>query len=252
MKMDKTTFLIKIGELRSSKQKLINDTFLWVTLSIISMEAISESKEFLKKKRFEVPSAVKGKTVSRKPEDLQHILKTATDESLYQSIFIYVIAQFEGFLVDIISLCLKYDQRKLRLNVSGGQSNKKVDISDILDCQNQESIIELIIEKQLGDLIYAGPKKQKEYLENVLNIEIEENLWNKWVEYKATRDLLVHNSGKINNIYLEKVGDSARGQLNENIEMTKKYFEDSLADIKSLIGRMEARIRRKMKEKEKN
>nr|WP_299214210.1 hypothetical protein [uncultured Allomuricauda sp.] len=247
--MDKTEFLRKVGQYRIQKQKLINDTFLWVSVSILSMEIIVESDDFLNFKKFEVPSKIKGKTVKRKPEDLKKILDSAVNTDLYQSTFIYVVAQFEAFLSDIISLCLKYDQRKLRMNVSGGASNKKVDISEVLDCKNQESIIDLIIDKQLGDLFYAGPKKQREYIEKVLNIELEEEQWLNWFEYKASRDLLVHNSGKINPIYLEKSSDKARGELNDKLKLDKKYFEKSLSVIKSMIGRIDSGIRKSVKEK---
>ena len=247
--MEKEEFLKLIGQNRLQKQKLINDTFLWVSLSIISLETISDSKDFLNKKKFQVPSKVKGKTVIRKEADLRKILKSATDQDLYQATFIYIVAQFEAYLSDIIALNLKFDQRKLRINISGGQSNKKIDISEVLDCQDHESVIELIIEKILGDLFYAGPKKQKEYIENVLSIELTETQWNKWFEYKATRDLLVHNSGIINNIYLEKSGELSRGSLNDHLTVDKTYFEDSLSNIKSMIGRIENGIRKKFKEK---
>ncbi|THV57305.1 hypothetical protein EZV76_15025 [Flagellimonas alvinocaridis] len=246
--MNKTEFLKIAGQYRSQKQKLINDTFLWVSVSIIAMETIAESDDFLNIKKFEVPSRVKGKTVKRKPEDLKKIIGLAVNTDLYQSTFIYIVAQFEAFLSDIISLCLKYDQRKLRMNVSGGASNKKVDISEVLNCKTQDNIIDLIIDKQLGDLFYAGPKKQREYIEKVLSVELEEVQWLNWFEYKATRDLLVHNSGKINSIYLEKTGEKARGKLNEKIELNKEYFDDALSNIKSMIGRIDKGIRKSVKD----
>ena len=135
------------------------------------------------------------------------------------------------------------------MNVSGGQSNKKIDVSDVLDCTDQESIIDLIIDKQLGDLFYAGPKKQREYIENVLSIQLNNEQWLNWFEYKATRDLFVHNSGLINSIYLEKSNEKARGNLGETIAMDKKYFENSLSNIKSMIGRIDSGIRKSLKNK---
>jgi hypothetical protein len=241
-------FLKKIGSFRSQKQKLINDTFLWVSLSIVSLETSSKSEDFLKLKSFEVPSKkLKIKMITRKPEELRKILIAAKDKELYQSTFIYIIAQFEAYFSDMISAYLSHDQRKLRINIAGGQSNKKVDISELLDCTDYDSMIKLVIDKQLGDLFYAGPKKQREYIENVLSITLEDHQWLDWFEYRATRDLFVHNSGKINSIYLEKVDKSARGKLNEMIIMDKNYFEKSLSDIKSMIGHIDSGIRKKFK-----
>lgn len=247
--MTKEEFKTEIGRFRSQKQKLINDTYLWVSLAVKALDTISESDSDLQRTKFHVPSTVKGKTVIRKPDDLKRILHTARDKDLYQSTFIFVVAQFEGFLSDVIALYLQYDQRKLKMNVSGGQTNKKIDISEVLDCKNQESIVNLIINKQLGDLFYAGPKAQREYIENVLSVRLEELHWLNWFEFKATRDLLVHNSGIINNIYLEKAGKQSRGELNEYITINKTYFENSLSKIKSMIGKIENGIRKTLKEK---
>lgn len=234
-----------LSKFRLQKQKLINDTYLWVTLAIKSLEVIAESDELVKNtSKFQVPSTIKGKTVNRKPNDIKAIIKNASQKEIYFTLFTYVVAQFEGFLADTITLVLTYDQRKLRVNVQGSDNNKKVDISELLECKTYDSVIELIIERQLGSLFYAGPKKQVEYLEKVLTIKTDGNVWNKWFEYKATRDIIVHNSGIINKIYFEKAGDEARGKIGEQVSVDKKYFEDALATIKSLVGQIEVQAKK--------
>jgi len=235
----------KLSGFRQKKQKLINDTFLWATLAIKSLEVIAESDEIIKNtSKFQVPSTIKGKTVNRKPADIKAIIQNASNKEIYFTLFTYIVAQFEGFLVDTISLVLTYDQRKLRVNIQGNDNNKKVDISELLECNTYESVIELVIERQLGSLFYAGPKKQVEYLEKVLTIKADEKIWDKWFEYKATRDIIVHSSGLINKIYIEKVGANARGKVGKQIVVDKNYFEDSLATIKSLVGQIEVQAKK--------
>jgi hypothetical protein len=215
------------------------------TLAIQSLEVISESDELIKNtSKFQVPSTIKGKTVIRKPNDIKAIIKNAADKEIYFTLFTYIVAQFEGFLVDTITLVLTFDQRKLRVNIQGGENNKKVEISELLECQTYDNIIELGIERQLGSLFYAGPKKQVEYLEKVLNITADEKIWDKWFEFKATRDIIVHNSGLINKIYIEKVGTSARGKVGQQITIDKNYFEDASATIKSLVGQIETQAKK--------
>lgn len=51
---------------------------------------------------------------------------------------------------------------------------------------------------------------------------------------KATRDLLVHNDGVINAIYLEKAGELARGQNGEVVPISSEYFESSVRDMKNM------------------
>lgn len=237
--MTKTEFQKKLSEFRIKKQKLINDTYLWATLAIKSLTIIGENDEIVEEmSKFNVPSTVKGKIVRRTPEDVKKIINNATEKELYYTLFTYIVAQFESFLIDIISLVLKYDKRKMRINCQGGDNNKKVDFSELLDCESYENMIDLLIEKQLGALFYAGPKKQIEYIEKVLNIELDEDKWNKWIEYKATRDIVVHNSGIINKIYIEKVGSSARGVVGDEIVINKTYFENLLVLTKSMVGSM--------------
>jgi len=238
-------FKSRLSDYRLQKQKLINNTYIWATLAIKSLNVISESEELTKKtSEFQVPSSIKGKTVKRKSEDIKAIIQSAADKEIYFTIFTYIVAQFEGFLVDTITLVLTYDQRKLRINIQGSDNNKKVEISELLECSTYESIIALVIERQLASLFYAGPKKQVEYLEKVLNITADETMWNKWFEFKATRDIIVHNSGIINKIYIEKVGESARGKVGEPIQVDKLYFEDTLATIKSLVGKIETQAKK--------
>lgn len=58
------------------------------------------------------------------------------------------------------------------------------------------------------------------------------------MECKATRDIIVHNAGIINKIYIEKTGSNARGIIGEEIVIDKLYFENLLVLSKSLIGIM--------------
>jgi len=238
--MTEVEFLKKLSGFRTQKQKFINNTYLWTALAIKSLKIIADDNNYVSELlRFNVPSKkLKGKIINRKKEDIKCILNDAADKELYNALFTYVVAQFESFLTDIISLVLTYDKRKLRINCQGSDNNKKMDFSEVLDCTSYNDIINVIIEKQLCSLFYASPKKQIEYIQKVINFEIDEEKWNKWVECKATRDIIVHNAGIINKIYIEKTGSNARGIIGEEIVVDKLYFENLLVLSKSLIGIM--------------
>ena len=55
------------------------------------------------------------------------------------------------------------------------------------------------------------------------------------MEIKATRDVLVHNAGIVNETYLRKVRGKSRGQLGELIPLDKTYLDDSVTSMKRLI-----------------
>ncbi len=98
-------------------------------------------------------------------------------------------------------------------------------------------------------LFYAKPSAQFEYLEKVVDIEIDELLKESWIEIKATRDLLVHNSGVINRLYLSKAGNQSRGEDGEEIPINKEYIEQSMSTVKSIVGRICSHIQKNCKSK---
>ena len=246
--MNKEEFRKHIGKLRTDNHKLLNDTFIWCNVALGALMEAEKNENFINSRKFNVPSRRQGKEIKRKPEQVKQIIRKAYNKDLLFSVFTFVVAQFEGFLSDIIRYYLKFDPRRIKTNVQGINHNKKIEISEIIDSENKDSIIDLIIEKEVISIFYASPQKLKEYLEKVFSVEIDKTLWANWIEFKATRDLIVHNHGIINDIYLDKVGDNARGVKWEIIKVDLEYFKGALADIKSLIGRISNQIQRQLKQ----
>jgi hypothetical protein len=76
-------------------------------------------------------------------------------------------------------------------------------------------------------------------MNTVSGIEIPELFYNNWIEIKATRDLIIHNQGIINNLYMRKVPpDIVRGKIGDKIIMNENYFNNSVGLSKSLVGRI--------------
>jgi len=243
--MEREEFRKNILKLRTQNQQLINDTDLWSELVLKSLRISLTDKKFLNTQKFQVPSRRPLKEMKRDPEQVKKIINKALERDLYFSLFTFIVAQVEGFMHDVIFQCLLFDNRRLKTPVQGTDQNKKVKVSDIIDCNDKEEIINLVIERELSSIFYAGPDKQKEYFDRVLRINIIDELWNNWIENKSTRDLIVHNKGKINKRYLSKVKkENARGKVGEQIKIDKKYFDDSLAYLKSLIGNISSTLRR--------
>ena len=91
-------------------------------------------------------------------------------------------------------------------------------------------------------LFYAKPATQFEYFVQVIGVEVSEDIKSRWIELKATRDLLVHNSGKINELYLNKSNSSARGALGDIVTIDKEYFEGSISTVKALVGKISSQL----------
>ena len=240
------------GDLRGTYQKKINNTHIWASIAYEAINVASANTEILSSKTFKVPSrsASKTRSIWRTKETLEEILNSAADTDFNYSIFTFIVAQVEAFLSDLISGVLRIDKRRLKTKVPGIDHTNKIDISEIIDSDDIDDIIEQIIKKELVGIFYASPEKQFEYLEKVIGISIDDklsDLASKWKEYKATRDIIIHNSGVANEVYVKKAGDHAKWKDSESIVVDQDYLNSLVADSKSFIGKICTAIQKKNK-----
>ena len=72
---------------------------------------------------------------------------------------------------------------------------------------------------------------------------MSDEVWDKWFEIKATRDIIVHNEAVINKVYLEKAGALARGQKGTSIVITADYFREVISLMKSMLEKIQQSIK---------
>lgn len=241
--------LIKnINKKKQVLQKKINNIHIWSTIAIDSLISSSNDDEFLNNLYYVVPSKGGERKIKRKKEDVEQILESAIEQDLYFSLFTFLIAQVEAFLYDVAYEILKNDNRRLKTTINGINHLKKIDLNEVIEANSIEDMIDEIIKRELISVFYASPQKQKEYFERVLNIEIDNDVWLNWFEQKATRDIIIHNSGLINEMYLNKAGQLSRGLLSEKISIDQYYFNEAIINIKSMAGKMSNTVKKNYKE----
>jgi hypothetical protein len=248
----KTKLYELAGDLRTAYQKKINNTHILASIAYEAINVASANTEIISSKKFNVPSrsASKTRSITRTKEKLEEILNSAADTDFNYSIFTFIVAQVEAFLSDLISGVLRIDKRRLKTRVSGIDHTNKLDISEVIDSESIDDVIDHIIKKELVGIFYASPEKQFEYLEKVIGISIDEKLSEliqKWKEYKAARDIIIHNSGVINELYLKKAGDQARWEQGDNLVVDQDYLNSLVAESKSLIGKICTAVQKKNK-----
>jgi hypothetical protein len=239
----------RLGQLRGEKQKQLNEIYWWVSLSISSLRNSSKDKSFTEKVKITVPSGCSTKEISRTKEQVQEILNKAMTMDLYQSVFVFIIAKVEDYFSNIIYLILSTDNRRIKGSIAGVDTIKKFEVDEILDSTDKGEIVDRIIKRNQINLFCAGPQKQVEYFDKVLGITLDDELWDDWFEFKATRDIIVHNSGISNELYIAKSSKKARGKLGDKINIDKSYFDSSIATMKSIIGKSEVSARKSLKPK---
>jgi|GEM_PF-3409443 len=236
------------GKLRATYQKKINNTYIWTSIAFSAIDEVSKNDDFLIKENFKVPSnrakvntIKKNKNINRSKEELSKILTTALEEDFNYSILTYIVAQVEAFFNELTYGILKIDKRKLKTRIQGINHTMSINVDDIINATEIDDLIDDLINRELISIFYASPKKQLEYLKKVLDMPFDnklENLFNHWIELKASRDIIVHSSGIINDIYLNKSGDYSRGKKGEKLIINTEYRNSLIANSKSLVGKL--------------
>ncbi len=142
---------------------------------------------------------------------------------LNESVFQHFIALFEDFVFELLRHWLSA--------YPGGIPNKaekKVDLAMVIDAPDRESILQFMIARELNALKYERPKTWFRYLNDRVKLggPTDEQI-DRLAEIKASRDILAHNRGVVNQTYLEKAGKYARYNLGQRLEIPEPYLHDA-------------------------
>jgi hypothetical protein len=237
----------RVGALRKSLQSGLNNTYIWTSFSREALDLARGDEQFTLQKRFRVPSKSKNKEIQRTAKELRQIAERAVSKEIFFSVFVYAVAQVEAFVGDLLLELLRFDNRRLKTRIKGIDHTSKIEVSDLIDCSSREELIESVIRRELAGLFYAAPSLQMEYFQAVTGVKLSDDIVASWIEIKATRDIIVHNSGIANATYLRKVGSSARAKDGDELPMDEKYFSRALADMKSFVGKVSSGIQSDLK-----
>ena len=150
------------------------------------------------------------------------------------------VSILEKFLEEIIKTVLIKYPGKLSVDIDGKNKKeneeRKIDIKDIINAKSLEEIFLSIINQKLFKLFYASPADYFKYLSDTIQINLNNDLILTYIEIKATRDLVIHNKGKVNAIYIQKAGTKARvTDTKQNIPFSGDYYIKSFSVFKKIV-----------------
>jgi hypothetical protein len=154
--------------------------------------------------------------------------------------FVQLTTILESFVFDFLRLLLTNDPRHLA-------QKKQIEVGVVLAAADKDAIVWLIVERELNELKYDRPRAWFDYLNRIVNLgcptqdEIE-----RVAEMKAARDLVIHNAGIVNAIYLDKAGSKARYALGETVVIDRAYFDDGWKLAKGLVDDIVASAKRRL------
>ncbi len=161
--------------------------------------------------------------------DLPTLHDRYTSDYLLEMTFQQTVSLFEAFLFDFLRLVLIHQPLHL-------DQRKQITVGMALSAPDRASLVTLLAERELNQLRYANVRDWFKYMEDLVHLgcpsadEID-----RLAEIKASRDILVHNSGAVNAIYLDKAGVLARGNLGAQLDISDQYHEASWQLVKKVI-----------------
>ncbi|VTT97696.1 Uncharacterized protein OS=Rhodopirellula maiorica SM1 GN=RMSM_04820 PE=4 SV=1 [Gemmataceae bacterium] len=161
-----------------------------------------------------VPNAVTGTVTTESV--LAAKIPDYRSKRLTEATFHSFLAIFEAFLIDFV--------RAYPQNLAAADP---VPVDVVLEAKDKLEITDFLIDRAIVGLLYRKPADWFAYLERRLKLgcpsaaEVE-----RIAEAKATRDVLMHNRGVVNEVYVAKAGALARFTAGQFIDIPEPYHQD--------------------------
>lgn len=153
-------------------------------------------------------------------EQQQTLLRiTSYSPMLMDMAFIYLVAIFDAFLTDILGNVLLQRPDTMKT------SKKQLSYEDIIRLQAEGNLINHLVQREVNELSYKSISEQTEYYNKRFNIRVEDSGVDvaDLSQIRAARNILIHNNGIVNTIYLEVVPDSPY-KLGDRFYVTDEYW----------------------------
>lgn len=170
--------------------------------------------------------------INQKPETIKdHMLKMG---------LIYFFSLFEAFNKDYFQELYIFKPDLLK------SKKRKVDLEYLLQFKNIEDLHKSLSQNQIERFGYLDIDKLARLILKKFNIDLKNNLecWPNLRESYYRRNNIVHNDGKISEIYLKKLS-LGNDQLNEEINCDIEYLWKCHSDIQSYMDFIDDSMRKK-------
>jgi len=161
---------------------------------------------------------------------------------LAESLFQHYVSLFEDYTFALIGHWLMaYPQGIVGLEADEGddklkKTDKLVPMSFIIDNSDRDSILRAVIERELDRLKYRRLTAWFDYLNKRAKLGApSRDQIERLAELKASRDVLAHNGGIVNQTYINKAGNKARYADGDRLEIKEPYLRESWLLIAEVV-----------------
>jgi hypothetical protein len=161
-------------------------------------------------------------------DGLVRVAPQYTREYLAAFSFRQFVSAFEVFLFDLLYQLLLHNPWQF--------SEKQLDFGTVLKAASRDEIVSGVIQRHLNDLKYAHLREWFAAVNKAVKLDCpDEGEIDALAEIKAARDILEHNAGVVNEIYLRKAGKRARYAVGEHVELDDAYHLASWRLMKKVV-----------------
>lgn len=184
-------------------------------------------------RKYVVPSADGVRTSKRTHEQMQRIFDRYLSRDLAANFVVTAVSQFESYLFDVLRIVIRRYPDKLKLNANGQEiKDRQVSIDVILRAGTLDEARSEVIDHRIVAVSYSKPSDYLKYIKSIAGIDTDDDAFQRFVEIKATRDVIIHNNGVANEMYEEKVGNRKRAERGKALPVDSDYFEQAIATLK--------------------
>lgn len=154
-------------------------------------------------KKLMTPFKPKGSTI--KIKDFYLALDPKKENNLYslisENLLVELISIFEDYIQNILKYLLHKNQ-ELALS-----SDKQINADEILKYNSIEDLKSAIIEDKVHKLMYRSLKNIINFISSGFKVrfELEDDMYMDVLYWKETRNIIIHNRGIVNDIYLNAI-----------------------------------------------
>jgi hypothetical protein len=178
---------------------------------------------------------VEGKRVYKK-EDLHRRYEFLARRQLPENGIINLITTMDALLGDLIRTVVLQYPKKI-----GGK--RTLTLRAILEAKSIEEVHLRAADSLLNEMTYKSPLEFAHTAEEILSINLLEcPAYHKYIELKATRDIVVHNRGVANEIYIRKAASHARVSSGDVVPVTESYYLESYEACLQLTEWLETQL----------
>lgn len=162
-------------------------------------------------------------------DDLPALAQSYVSGYLASATFQEFVSTFENFLINLYSLWLTEYPHTL--------GKQQLTFQDVLDAADKETIVRFVVQRKALDLAHQRIDRWFREINNLVNLKCpSQQQIDRLAEIKASRDVIVHNKGIANDVYVERSSGLARYQPGRKLEVPEPYHRQTWELLKQVIG----------------